>query len=103
VDYNRSINAVVIGHVLVLVCLYVSYSELRRGWPDGFTVSFILAILSLASAYVSETSLILLGREPHNGTKVYRIAYQAFRVALFACPATLTLAYVVLFFKLFGV
>jgi hypothetical protein len=103
VDYNRSINAAIIGHVLTFWCMFVSYRELYTGTFDGYTLSFILATLSLACAYVAETTLVMLRQEDDTLTRRYYNLYRLCQYANTACPVLLVVAYVVLFFKLIGV
>lgn len=102
-DYNRSINAAIIGHVLTFWCMLVSYRETIPGNGDAYTLSFILATLSLACAYVAETTLVMLRGEQNLVTQGYFKLYHIWKYTNIACPVLMVVAYVVLFFKLIGV
>ena len=101
-EYNRALNAAIIGYVLILILIAVSAALYTSGQTAALA-SGALGVLSLVFAYVHEnavTALDYLDREEAIDQPAYALAYKNFKVAAIAVPATTGLGYLFAFILL---
>jgi len=97
-SYNRSINALVIGYLLVVILLSVSTALICTGHNLAL-IPAALTALSLGAAYYHEGAVVACEHHPVR-TAAYRVAYRIYRITALAVPALLIAGYAIVAFIL---